>query len=85
MCFAPGTLKCWMRNTSRIQNQKCTPIPCMVDFVRYFDNAVLMVAMCKAGVELAFEEMVAVGMTPESAYVLAHARTIAQNIGAPLP
>ena len=28
----------------------------------YFDNAVLMVAMVKAGVELAFEEMVNVGM-----------------------
>ena len=27
----------------------------------YFDNAVLMVAMCKAGVELAFEAMVNVG------------------------
>ena len=26
----------------------------------YFDNAVLMVAMCKAGVELAFEAMVEV-------------------------
>lgn len=34
----------------------------------YFDNAVLMVAMCKAGVELAFEEMVNVGLKPESAY-----------------
>merc|ERR1719282_1431199 len=34
----------------------------------YFDNAVLMVAMIKAGVELAFEEMVNVGMKPESAY-----------------
>ena len=34
----------------------------------YFDNAVLMVAMVKAGVELAFEEMVNVGMKPESAY-----------------
>merc|ERR1712166_466961 len=34
----------------------------------YFDNCVLMIAMCKAGVELAFEQMVAVGMTPESAY-----------------
>jgi len=33
-----------------------------------FDNAVLMIAMLKAGVELAFEEMVAVGMKPESAY-----------------
>jgi len=34
----------------------------------YFDNAVLMVAMCKAGVELAFEAMVEVGIKPESAY-----------------
>ena len=34
----------------------------------YFDNAVLMVAMVKAGVELAFEEMVNVGIKPESAY-----------------
>merc|ERR1712070_890914 len=34
----------------------------------YFDNAVLMVAMCKAGVELAFEAMVNVGMKSESAY-----------------
>jgi len=34
----------------------------------YFDNGVLMVAMVKAGVELAFEQMVSVGMKPESAY-----------------
>ena len=34
----------------------------------YFDNALVMVAMCKAGVELAFEEMVNVGLKPESAY-----------------
>ncbi len=34
----------------------------------YFDHAVLMVAMVKAGVELAFECMVEVGMMPESAY-----------------
>lgn len=34
----------------------------------YFDNAVLMVAMIKAGVELAFEEMVNVGIKAESAY-----------------
>ena len=33
----------------------------------YFDNAVLMVAMVKAGVELSFEAMVNVGMKPESA------------------
>lgn len=34
----------------------------------YFDHGILMVAMVKAGVELAFEAMTAVGMKPESAY-----------------
>jgi ketol-acid reductoisomerase len=34
----------------------------------YFDHGVLMVAMVRAGVELAFEAMCAVGMKPESAY-----------------
>merc|ERR1711935_547860 len=34
----------------------------------YFDNAIVMVAMIRAGVELAFEAMVDVGMKPESAY-----------------
>merc|ERR1740120_504254 len=40
----------------------------MIDEQEYFDNAVIMVAMVKAGVELAFEAMVDVGMKPESAY-----------------
>jgi ketol-acid reductoisomerase len=34
----------------------------------YFDKALLMVAMVKAGVELAFEAMVEAGIKPESAY-----------------
>jgi ketol-acid reductoisomerase len=34
----------------------------------YFDHGLLMVAMVKAGVELAFEAMTAVGMKAESAY-----------------
>jgi ketol-acid reductoisomerase len=34
----------------------------------YFDNAVLMIAMIKAGVELAFETMTASGIKAESAY-----------------
>lgn len=34
----------------------------------YFDRGVLMVAMVKAGCELAFENMVAAGMKPASAY-----------------
>ncbi|MFW5689670.1 MAG: ketol-acid reductoisomerase, partial [Spirochaetota bacterium] len=38
----------------------------------YFDNAVLMVAMVKAGVELAFETMVRSGIKAESAYYESH-------------
>ena len=34
----------------------------------YFDHGILMIAMVKAGVELAFEIMVESGMKPESAY-----------------
>ena len=34
----------------------------------YFDNGILMIAMVKAGVELAYECMVEVGIKPESAY-----------------
>jgi len=34
----------------------------------YFDNGILMTAMVKAGVELAFETMVAAGIKAESAY-----------------
>jgi ketol-acid reductoisomerase len=34
----------------------------------YFDNAILMVAMVKAGVELAFDTMVSAGIKEESAY-----------------
>ena len=34
----------------------------------YFDNGILMVAMVKAGVELAFETMTAAGIIAESAY-----------------
>lgn len=34
----------------------------------YFDKGILMVAMVKAGVELAFETMVQTGIEPESAY-----------------
>jgi ketol-acid reductoisomerase len=34
----------------------------------YFDKGILMVAMVKAGVELAFESMLEVGIEPESAY-----------------
>ncbi len=34
----------------------------------YYDHGILLVAMCKAGVELAFEVMVEAGIKDESAY-----------------
>jgi len=58
----------WREETAHSGFEK-TPAGSMeIKEQEYFDNAVLMVAMVKAGVELAYEEMVAVGMKPESAY-----------------
>jgi ketol-acid reductoisomerase len=58
----------WREETA-LSNFERTPAGDMtISEQEYFDNAILMVAMVKAGVELAFEEMVGVGMKPESAY-----------------
>merc|ERR1711937_711166 len=58
----------WRAATAETGFEK-TPAGAMaISEQEYFDNAVLMVAMVKAGVELAFEAMVNVGMKPESAY-----------------
>jgi len=58
----------WRQETAETNFEK-TPAGAMdIKEQEYFDNAILMVAMIKAGVELAFEEMVAAGMKPESAY-----------------
>jgi len=58
----------WRQETAESNFEK-TPAGSMdIKDQEYFDNAVVMVAMIKAGVELAFEEMVNVGMKPESAY-----------------
>lgn len=48
---------------------ECTPAGSLeISEQEFFDHGVLMIAMVKAGVELAFEAMTAVGMKPESAY-----------------
>merc|ERR1719171_1865057 len=61
-------LLAWRAETAESPFEK-TPAGSMnIPEQEYFDNAVLMVAMVKAGVELAFEEMVNVGIKPESAY-----------------
>merc|ERR1711990_486398 len=58
----------WRAETAETGFEKTPAGPMVISEQEYFDNAVLMVAMVKAGVELAFEEMVKVGMKPESAY-----------------
>merc|ERR1719282_1475250 len=58
----------WRAETAETGFEKTPAGDVNIDEQEYFDNAVLMVAMIKAGVELAFEEMVNVGMKPESAY-----------------
>jgi ketol-acid reductoisomerase len=58
----------WRAETAETGFEKTPAGPMVISEQEYFDNAVLMVAMVKAGVELAFEEMVKVGMRPESAY-----------------
>lgn len=58
----------WRKETGETNFEKTPAGDMHIPEQEYFDNALLMVAMCKAGVELAFEEMVNVGMKPESAY-----------------
>merc|ERR1719263_2456776 len=58
----------WRNETAETGFEKTPAGDMHVTEQEYFDNAILMVAMIKAGVELAFEEMVNVGIKAESAY-----------------
>merc|ERR1711990_956901 len=58
----------WRAETAETGFEKTAAGDVNIPEQEYFDNAVLMVAMVKAGVELAFDAMVEVGMKPESAY-----------------
>merc|ERR1719335_141101 len=58
----------WRAETAETGFEKTPATAAPISEQEYFDNAVLMVAMVKSGVELAFEAMVDVGMKPESAY-----------------
>lgn len=59
----------WRAQTGETPFEK-TPINAAAEISEqdYFDKGILMVAMVKAGVELAFECMTSAGMLPESAY-----------------
>ncbi|MFT5669105.1 MAG: ketol-acid reductoisomerase [Vicingaceae bacterium] len=58
----------WRAATGETAFEKTAAADVEISEQEYFDNAVLMVAMVKAGVELAFESMTESGIIEESAY-----------------
>jgi ketol-acid reductoisomerase len=58
----------WRAATAETAFEKTTPTADDIDEQTYFDNGVLMVAFVRAGVELAFDTMVAAGIKDASAY-----------------
>ncbi|MDX1491972.1 MAG: ketol-acid reductoisomerase [Pseudohongiellaceae bacterium] len=58
----------WREETAETEFEKSTAGDVEISEQEYYDNAILMVAMLKAGVELAFETMTAAGIIEESAY-----------------
>lgn len=58
----------WRAATGETAFEKTAAADVEIPEQEYFDNAVLMVAMVKAGVELAFESMTESGIIEESAY-----------------
>ncbi len=65
---ADVNLLTWRAATAETAFEKTAPTPDPIPEQEYYDHGILMVAMVKAGVELAFEAMVEVGIKPESAY-----------------
>ena len=58
----------WREETGKTEFEKTTATDAVITEQEYFDKGVLLVAMVKAGVELAFDTMVSVGIKPMSAY-----------------
>lgn len=58
----------WREETNNEPFEKAEAQTADIPEQEYFDNGILMVAMVKAGVELAFDTMVASGIKEESAY-----------------
>jgi len=58
----------WREATGQSAFEKTAPASSEITEQEFFDKGILMVAMVKAGVELAFETMTDAGMKPESAY-----------------
>jgi ketol-acid reductoisomerase len=58
----------WRKETGESAFEKTAAADIEITDQEYFDHGVLMVAMVKAGVELAYETMVSAGIKEESAY-----------------
>ena len=58
----------WRAATGETAFEKTAPTSKEIDEQTYFDNGVLMVAFVRAGVELAYDTMVAAGIKDASAY-----------------
>jgi ketol-acid reductoisomerase len=58
----------WRADTAETAYEKTPAGDMEISEQEYFDNGILMIAMVKAGVELAFETMTAAGIIPDSAY-----------------
>jgi ketol-acid reductoisomerase len=58
----------WRAETAETAFEKAANGDMEISEQEFYDNGILMVAMVKAGVELAFETMVAAGIVAESAY-----------------
>ncbi len=58
----------WRAATGETAFEKSTPTSDKIEEQEYYDHGLLMVAMVRAGVELAYETMVEAGIKPESAY-----------------
>lgn len=58
----------WREETGKTAFENAPEFTGKIDEQEYFDHGVLMIAMVKAGVELAFDTMVASGIIEESAY-----------------
>ncbi len=58
----------WREETNKSAFENSTAADVKISEQEYFDNGTLMVAMVKAGVELAFEVMTEAGIKEESAY-----------------
>ena len=58
----------WREETSKTDFERTDPTSDEISEQEYFDNGILMIALVKAGVELAYETMVEAGIKEESAY-----------------